>query len=277
MTARQEPLESSAAFLAKQYSDSENFRVRVETHRLYSERTADTFNEWLLAIIDGASGSMLADVGCGPGLYHAALARKGVRVVALDLSPGMVREAREQATAEAYALDVLVASAEHLPLPTAVFDRVMANHMLYHVPDQPRALAEIHRIAKPGARVVMATNAADNIRRLYDVHEVACASAGYVPANLEPLRFNLEHLPLVRSEFPDAEMILREDALLFTDADGPTRYYASYLVDSIADRPADDSHREPLVTAFRWEVAAIIARDGVFRVPKSAGCFVATA
>ncbi len=277
MMAADQSLDSNPQFLSQQYADSENFRVRVETHLRYGERTSDTFAEWLLTHIAADHHMLIADVGCGPGNYHPALVSTGARVVALDLSPGMARDAREQAATNGYALDVIVASAEHLPLRPSAFDRVMANHMLYHVPDQAAALREMHRVAKPGARVVLATNAANDIRRLYDVHRDVAASCGYVARDIGPLRFNLDDLPLVRCEFPDAQRLVREDALVFTDADGPTRYYASYFVDAIEHRPADNGHREPMIEAFRTEVAAIIARDGVFRVPKSAGCFIATA
>jgi SAM-dependent methyltransferase len=268
--------DSNQSFIRGQYADSRAFRVRVDTHRKYGTRKQDTFGEWLLAQVDAPEGSLIADIGCGPGLYHPPLARTGARIVAIDMSPGMVREACDQAAAGGFAIDGIVASAEQLPLRDGLFDRVMANHMLYHVPDQLAALREMRRIARPGGRVVLSTNAASNMQRLHEVHVNVARNLGFEATPLTPLRFSLDDVALVRSVFPDAEVRVRGNALIFPDADGPTRYYGSYFVNSIEDRPADGSHRKPLLDAFRAEMEALIAGEGPVRVPCDAGCFVAT-
>ncbi len=53
------------------------------------------------------------------------------------------------------------------------------------------------------------------------------------------------------------------------------RYYASAQVDQIEDLPADGSHRAKLLPLVEAQVREIIKQAGAFRVPKSAGCFVA--
>ena len=271
-----ETVDSDGRFVRAQYADSRAFRVRVETHRRYGTRTEDTFGEWLLAQVEAGVGDLVADVGCGPGLYHPALAAAGAQIAAIDSSPGMVHEALAQAAGSGYAIAGIVASAEGLPLGDGLFDRVMANHMLYHVPDQAAALREMRRIARPGARVVLSTNAADNMQRLHGVHAKVARRLGFEPTPLTPLRFSLDDLALVRSVFPTAEVRVRENALLFPDADGPTRYYGSYFINSIVGPPSDNSHRRLLLDAFHAEVEALIAREGTLRVPCDAGCFVAT-
>ena len=277
MAGNDATIDSDERFVRGQYADSRAFRVRVETHRLYSDRHSDTFGEWLLAQVAAPAGALVADIGCGPGLYHPALAARGARIVAIDMSPGMVREAREQAQREGFSIDGIVASAEHLPLRDGAFDRVMANHMLYHVPDQPRALREMRRIARAGARIVLSTNAANNMQRLHEVHAAVAGRLGFVATPMTPLRFSLDDLALVQSVFPTAEVRVRNNALVFPDPDGPTNYYGSYFINAIEELPSDRSHRRPLLDAFHAEMAAIIAREGEVRVPCDAGCFVATA
>lgn len=51
-----------------------------------------------------------------------------------------------------------VADAQNLPFDDATFDAVIANHMLYHLPDVERALAGIRRVLKPGGKFYAATN-----------------------------------------------------------------------------------------------------------------------
>jgi SAM-dependent methyltransferase len=190
------------------------------------------------------------------------------------MSPGMLREVRTAARAGGYVVSTAVASAERLPFGDATFDRVIASHMLYHVPDQRRALEEMRRVARNGGRVVLATNGGTN--GTYDLHCVAARAVGFMPTPNDAARFTLEDLALVRSIFPSAEVFVREDALLFPDAAAVLRYYASYPVDEIEGRPLDGSHRAPLIERMGRHVSEIIARDGVLRLPKTAGCFVAT-
>ncbi len=259
-------------YLRYQYNDADKLRIRIDTHERYSERTNDTFASWLLALVDAAPGQLLLDVGCGPGAYHAALASAGARVVGVDASRGMLREVLAQAPTAAAAAQ---ADAQRLPLRNALFDRVMANHMLYHVPDQPAALRELRRVLKPSGRVIMATNGADNFARLDALHHAAASSLGYAGSPHDALRFTLDDLSLVRSVFPSAELFVRDDAFLFRDANSALRYYATGAIDAIEHRPEDASHRAPLLREMGDAIAAIIAREGVFRVAKLAGCFVA--
>ncbi len=262
-------------YVDEQYSDAARFNARVEAHALYSEQPGN-FRDWLLPQVEPDPGLSLLDAGCGPGTYHAALARAGLRITACDLSAGMLRDVAAQAHSISADVAPVRADAEALPFRDGAFDRVMANHMLYHVADQPRALEEMRRVLRRGGRVVLATNATDNNARLFDLHLRAAAHAGYAVS--EPganVRFTLDHLPVVRAAFPSARVLRREDAFVFPDAESALRYYASFMVDMINARPARDTHRAVLVEGMRREIDTIIGREGVFRVPKAAGCFVA--
>src|SRR5947209_5830963 len=83
-------------YLRYQYADSEKLRIRADAHRLYSERPND-WQEWVLAHLAPEHGQRVLDGGCGPGFLHRRLAARGVRLTALDFSPGMIQEARDQA------------------------------------------------------------------------------------------------------------------------------------------------------------------------------------
>jgi ubiquinone/menaquinone biosynthesis C-methylase UbiE len=60
----------------------------------------------------------------------------------------------------------LVADAAWIPLADGSMDAVIANHMLYHVSDRRRALAEIHRLLRPGGRLYATTNGLGHMAEL---------------------------------------------------------------------------------------------------------------
>jgi ubiquinone/menaquinone biosynthesis C-methylase UbiE len=264
-----------AAYLRYQYDDAEKLRIRIDTHARYSERTGDTFASWLLEHVHAERGQTLLDVGSGPGAYHPALAAAGVRLTGVDASRGMLREACGQAATGAYALAAAMSDAQSLPFRDACFDAAMANHILYHVPDRLVALGELRRVLKPSGRAVIATNGADNFAQFDALHRAAAKRLGYTASAHDALRFTLDDLPLVRSVFSSAELFVRTDAFAFPDAAPALRFYATYAIDAIEDRPPDGSHRAPLLREMGAAIEAIVAREGVFRVAKTAGCFVA--
>src|SRR5207344_876458 len=85
----------------------------------------------------------IADVGGGPGWLwqrNAARIPAGWDVTHTDLSSGMVTEARAHIRSPGSSFEVV--DAQQLPFADASLDALVANHMLYHVPDRSRARAE---------------------------------------------------------------------------------------------------------------------------------------
>jgi ubiquinone/menaquinone biosynthesis C-methylase UbiE len=264
--------------LREQYGTSDRLRARIDVHERYSERQIDFYGTVLDHLALQPRLTVL-DVGCGNGGYHPKLAERGVSAVAMDQSPGMVRDAHRQAVERDLPVRVLQADAQMLPFADAAFDRAMANHMLYHVPDIRAALREMRRVVRPGGRIVLTTNAGDHMERLRALHREACRELGYTPSTPSSHRFSLDHLDLVREVFPNAERYVIPNAFVFRSSDAAAaalQHYASATVDTLADRPQDNSHRPRLLALVESKIQAIIDRDGRFRVPKDAGCFVAT-
>ncbi len=261
-------------YLLEQYGTTDRLKIRIENHQLYSERT-DDFLAWALDYLDPTPGDLVLDVGCGTGLYHPALCARGARVVVgLDPSPTMVAATQKQAGEQGLTVVAMVGDAQHLPLPDGAYDRVMANHVLFFVPDQRAALREMRRVLKPTGRVLLVTNAADHGQRLEALHEQAAQQLGYTPSARPVQRFNLDHLPMVQEIFPTAERVERPDAFVFPTIDAALRYYATGGIDALVDLPTDASHRQKLLELVGEQIERIVSREGTFRVPKTTGCFV---
>lgn len=105
-------------------------------------------------------GDTVLDVGSGSGTDVFA-ARRLVgdegRVIGLDLTERMRDKLEENAAAAGVDnVEALDGDAEDIPLPDASVDVVTTNGVLNLVPDKPRAVAEIHRVLRPGGRVQVA-------------------------------------------------------------------------------------------------------------------------
>lgn len=94
------------------------------------------------------------DVATGAGHTAVALGRRTAKVVASDLTPRMLREAR-LLTSEAGLPNIVFAAAdaEALPFSGAVFDVAACRIALHHVPDVRAAISEITRVTRPGGRI----------------------------------------------------------------------------------------------------------------------------
>ena len=267
-------------YLAYQYGDSEKLRIRMEAHERYSERPDTVGGGWQKLYVDRLHpepGQSVLDVGCGFGNIQPAICETGARVVGFDLSSGMTREARRRAGQDALAVQIVRASAEQIPFADDSVDHALASHMLYHVPNIRRALEEIRRVVKPGGRVLITTNAADHTARLQALHGRAARDVGLTPTARSGFeRFTLDELPLVQSVFPNAKRQIWPNAFVFPTAEAVLRFYASGRIDSVEERREDGSHRPALLSRMAELLDEIVAREGVIRIPKDAGCFLAT-
>ena len=97
------------------------------------------------------SSARVLDLCCGQGNVTEALLRAGLNTVGADFSPKMLEFARRRVPTGTF----VEADAQNLIFDDGEFDAVVCNFGLIHVPDQPRALAEIRRVLKPGGRFAM--------------------------------------------------------------------------------------------------------------------------
>ena len=98
-------------------------------------------------LLTGLDGRVL-EAGCGPG-NNFSLYPAGLDVVAVDRNEHMLTRAREAADGAAASIAVERADLHALPFADGSFDHVVATLVLCSV-DQPRALAEVRRVLRPG-------------------------------------------------------------------------------------------------------------------------------
>ena len=124
--------------------------------------------ESLEALQLGAEDRLL-DVGCGTGAACRSAASVTASVVGIDLSPEMVRQAREFASGLAN-VHFEIADSEHLPFDNGAFTAVVCSNSFHHYPDPGRAVGEMTRVLAPGGRLVLGDACSDRTAaRIADV------------------------------------------------------------------------------------------------------------
>jgi ubiquinone/menaquinone biosynthesis C-methylase UbiE len=248
-----------------QYRDSANLRARMGLHERFSVNQQG-WHGWVFERIALPPGGRLLELGCGPGvLWQANSERLPVdwHLTLTDYSPGMVREVRDTLARVLPGAAIVVANvdAQVLPFANASFDAVIANHMLYHVPDRPRALAEIRRVLRPGGYFYAATNGARHMQ------ELNALASGKTPTEAQPfdcLAFSLENgAAQLAPHFASVALHRYEDALVVTEA-APL---LDYLRSMSAHPDRDNAH-------LAATIADLLARDGAIRIVKETGMFV---
>jgi SAM-dependent methyltransferase len=92
----------------------------------------------------------ILDVGTGPGIMAFLLAGMGHRVMAIDLSEGMLRQARANAALLDLDLEFQQGDAENLAFPDCAFDGLVSRLVLWNLPNPGRAILEWCRVLRPG-------------------------------------------------------------------------------------------------------------------------------
>jgi SAM-dependent methyltransferase len=260
-------------FVQRQYESDEMLRVRIETHRRYTEPRVD-FMAWVLDRIPWTGRERVLDVGAGTGSYAAPTRARAKTYIAADLSWGMLRQQRDT-TAPRLNLD-----AQRLPLAGRSVDVLLANHMLYHVPNRMAAVGEFARVLRADGVLLAATNSRHNMSELRELNQAVARRLGVtLPTGISTasLHFNLESGHAILA--PYFSRIARYElktALVFRRVEPVLAYLATTQERTMACLPAG------VVWEDVMEVSALllsqrIQQHGAFRVHKRSGVFVCRA
>ena len=206
----------------------------------------------------------LLEVGCGTGsmwVGREALIRRCSRFVLSDFSEGMLNRAKE--TLRDYpGIEYRIVDIQDIPFPDHTFDIVIANMMLYHVPDLQKGLREAKRVMKKGGAFHCAT---------YGEHGMMEYIAGLFSADSvqdhTDKAFTLQNgEEKLKSVFPNVQRFLYEDALDVTDVGDLVDYIRSLTGMTELGKLPDDRIRSVLESNMQ---------NGVLHIPKEYGMFTA--
>jgi demethylmenaquinone methyltransferase/2-methoxy-6-polyprenyl-1,4-benzoquinol methylase len=169
---------------------------------------------WRRAAVNAAhlsSGDAVIDVACGTGKLAGELAaRVGPfgRVLAVDLAPGMLAEARNQ-NPDLVQLEFAVADALALPASEAVFDAATIAFGLRNLPNFEAAFRELARVVRPGGWVVCLELSVPRPRIWGRVYHGAFRRSAPLIGSLFGRREAYGYLPRSLEGFPNPDELVR--------------------------------------------------------------------
>jgi len=252
----------------EQYRDSSNLDARVELHRRFSTNSYGWF-PWIFDTLETLpSPARVLELGCGPAYMWKECADRipnGWSITLSDLSDGMVDAAWRNLVITGRAFKFEQIDAQSIPYPVETFDIVIANHMLFHLPDRPKGLAEIKRVLKSGGYLIATTvgdgHLAETIKWLQSVSP---------ESDFEPFGnpFTLENgLEQLKPFFSQIEIRRYDDDLCVTDVEPLMAFIQS------TSRAKELSGSA--LTKLRRQLEGLLESRGEIFLTKDSGLFLA--
>jgi SAM-dependent methyltransferase len=262
-------MSDQAYLLSDQYQDASNLDARIRLHARFSTNKYG-WQRWAFDQFALSPQSRILELGGGNGaLWRKNLDRipEGWDITLSDLSPGMLEDARQNLCASQRRFQFEIVDAQSIPFESESFDAVIANHMLYHVPDRTKAFSEIRRILKPGGRCYASTVGRTHLQELDELVGRFAPDPELWAASRD-LPFLLETgMAQVCAWFSEVTLCRYKDALVVTEADPLIAYVLSSTAKSffVGDRLA----------AFTQWVERELALHGAIHITKDTGMFKA--
>ena len=246
-----------------QYGSPVKLDARAHLHRAYSTSPVSlaTFEAYL---IDWSSSASVLECGCGPGrFWEIEDLPRSMAVTLTDLSSGMVDTAVACACAAGFShIEGQVCDVQTLPFADEAFDVVIANHMLYHVPEPDRAVAELARVVRRNGVVLAATNGYGHMGEVNDA--IGEVFGGHGEGLYQVFGIDTGEARL-RQQFRSVVWHAFDNDLLVDDPAAVVAYGLSFPPGEFAT----DSQRRELETAVKRRFV-----DGRLRIRTRAGVFV---
>lgn len=245
----------------RQYADERKLNARINLHRRFSTNPV-SWARWVFDEMRLSEGAQILELGAGTGLLWNENRDRlpvGIHVVFTDPSAGMLTAAKAN-LAGIPDVEIHQADASQIPAADGTIDVVIANHMLYEVPDRNPVFSEVVRVLRPSGQLYAATNGANHMRELDELIGPARTEVARIPK-----RFSLENGETQLAPFFGSVELRRHDNRLVVRDLAATMAYVRSLSLDLSDE--DDAR-------ISEAIGRIINREGAFRVTRDSGLFI---
>jgi ubiquinone/menaquinone biosynthesis C-methylase UbiE len=250
------------------YANASKLQARINFWRKYGGEQRRTFGGGLCEAFRPPSHAKILEVGCGTGEFWSILGGDidaNWSLTLSDLTRGMVEECRSTFARLLSRPGFLVADLRNLPFALRTFDSVVANHMLYHLPDVDRGIGELARVLRAGGTLFATTFGSDHLREIRCLQKTFATVSGSGADSISHVSgFSLENgAELLRRHFEDVAVHRQADSITVTSAQDLVLYMESMTM-------ALD------VAALRRHLDSVVNREGCITITRSSGYFIAT-
>lgn len=251
-----------------QYKDSSNLDARIAIHQRFSTNPQGWYH-WIFDILIGLpQNANVLELGCGAGTMWKECADKipsGWVITLTDLSDGMLDSAWRNLVPLGKSFKFEKVDAQTIPYNDDTFDVVIANHMLYHVPDRKKALAEIKRVLKDDGCLIATTVGENHMKGMYGwLKRVNLNSRSDMFSNPFTLESGMSQL---KEFFSNIEKIQYSDNLRVTEITPLIKYiHSSIGVEDLSSVEIGELEKE---------LTAVLEKDGEIIITKDSGLFKA--
>lgn len=255
---------NDTSIVKQQYATANNLNTRISIHDKYSTNKMG-FGNWIVSNYRIDKGVKVLELGCGTGdmwKNRESLINACSKLILSDFSEGMVETTKGNIgnydNVEYKVLDI-----QEIPYENETFDIVIANMMLYHVPDIDKGLAEVRRVLKKGGHFYCATYGEHGIIEYLS----KILSAYGVEDNINK-NFTLQNgCEILSKVFSKVEKLEYIDSLAVTNVDDMVEYI--YSLSSMTSLNNVPKH-------IIKDILIQNLTNGVLNVPKEYGMFVAS-
>ncbi len=246
----------------QQYATASNLSTRISIHDKYSTNKTG-FGKWIFSNYTIDPGTRILELGCGTGdswKGRESFIKNCSQLVLSDFSEGMVKHAAEN-VGKYNNVEYKVIDIQDIPYADESFDIVIANMMLYHVPDIDKGLREVRRVLKKGGRFYTATYGEHGI-----VEYLSKVLSEYGVKDTLNKNFTLQNGQEILSRvFSNAQKLEYADSLAVTNTNDMVEYIYSMTSMTVL-------HTVPKQNIL--ETLAAHTENGILHVPKEYGMFI---
>lgn len=255
---------NDATDVKQQYATSDNLNTRISIHDKYSTNKTG-FGNWIVSNYKIDKGADVLEIGCGTGdmwKNREALIGGCSKLILSDFSEGMLLSAKDN-IGNHDNIEYRVLDIQEIPYGDDTFDVVIANMMLYHVPDIDKGLAEVRRVLRKDGHFYCATYGEHGIIEYLSKILFAYGVEDNINKN-----FTLQNgYSILSKVFSKVEKIEYIDSLAVTNMDDMVDYIYSL------------SGMVSLSSVPRQEIKDILKNNttnNILNVPKEYGMFIAS-
>ena len=245
----------------KQYQNSKNLNMRISIHDKYSTNKMG-FGNWIFSNYDIQPGYRILELGCGTGsmwIGKNSIIEKS-KLILSDFSSGML-ETTKTNLSNYKNIEYQVIDIQDIPYPDKTFGIVIANMMLYHVPNINKALEEVKRVLKDDGVFYCATYGEHGIIDYLSKLLFSCGIEDKTNKN-----FTLQNgKPLLEAYFNQVNRLNYEDSLAVTNVDDLIDYI--YSLTSMTELSQLNKEKIKSILTNNME-------NGILNVPKEYGMFI---